>query len=414
MSEMMQQINGVGVERLISNFGSPLYIFSALSFKANYLHIKQVFDRAYENTNICYSYKTNYLLGVCSYAVKLGLGAEVVSDFELDIARKAGAGGKHIVYNGPCKTVASLKTAVLLGTKINIDNWEEAVMLNSICRKLKLKNEVGVRVNVNDSWGRFGFNIESGEAGRICREINTKLPHLVLSGFHFHYGTNITNLAAYEKALQEVLVFIAKISEEVGFALKYIDLGGGFPTVGAYPDTVKKSQWKIPRIENFARIIARQIKNNLQGVKPELVIEPGRFLVDDAFFLLTTVYSVKNIRGVRSLVVDAGTNTSSTFFYMNHGVDYFTHIPKGRSIITDVYGPLCMQADILSSGVNLPLLNAGDVLVYKSIGAYSYSRSMQFIKTRPAVVGIFNRKPAIIRRREKTEDVLKLDMAFNQ
>ena len=122
---------------------------------------------------------------------------------------------------------------------------------------------------------------------------------------------------------------------------------------------------------------------------------------------MTSVHATKRLPDGRSaLVVDAGVNSLFTSFWYNHDVvpaQEFRGLPEP----TVMYGPLCMNIDIVRDTVLYPPLHVGDLLVFKNAGAYNVTQWMQFITYRPAVVLVGrDGQHGLIRRRESLESVL--------
>ena len=97
------------IAEISERFGSEFYILKMDEFAENVSGFKKSFEKHYRNFNIGYSYKTNYIPYVCRKANELGLYAEVVSELEIDLARKIGVYPENIIYNGPGKTKASIE-----------------------------------------------------------------------------------------------------------------------------------------------------------------------------------------------------------------------------------------------------------------------------------------------------------------
>ena len=121
---------------------------------------------------------------------------------------------------------------------------------------------------------------------------------------------------------------------------------------------------------------------------PLLILESGRVMVDDAGYLLSTVVANKRLSdGRRATILDAGVNVLFTSFWYDHQISPaqdFTHHTEDQVL----YGPLCMNIDVLRQSANLPLLNRGDKVVVHKVGAYNMTQWMQFIHMRPNVVMI--------------------------
>ncbi|KAB2833773.1 MAG: diaminopimelate decarboxylase, partial [Candidatus Dadabacteria bacterium] len=137
---------------------------------------------------------------------------------------------------------------------------------------------------------------------------------------------------------------------------------------------------------------------------PLLILEPGRAIVSDAAHLITTVIAVKELRGgVRAAVVDAGINILPTSFWRFQDIECAEE--RGGDLRdTIIYGPLCLQTDIIGK-CPLPDLRAGDRLVVKNVGAYNIPQSSTFIFPRPPIVLVEEGKPRIIKRAETLDDI---------
>jgi diaminopimelate decarboxylase len=151
--------------------------------------------------------------------------------------------------------------------------------------------------------------------------------------------------------------------------------------------------------------------NFRQDKLPMLILETGRALIDDAGFLVGSVIANKRLStGKRATILDFGVNIMFTAFWYDHKVSpaqEFTHYAED----TVLYGPLCMNIDVVRENISLPLLNKGDHLVVHHMGAYNMTQWMQFITLRPKIVMIdINEKVHIIRENETIESVTGLEI----
>jgi diaminopimelate decarboxylase len=192
-------------------------------------------------------------------------------------------------------------------------------------------------------------------------------------------------------AANKVARFAAEIREKFGLNIKYVDVGGGFPNVDSL----------TPYVEAVVEPIVRGFKGDL----PILILEPGRAIVSNAIQLITTVVGVKEFHnGERGIIVDAGVNILPTSFWRWQEIESVSELKTGGLQETTVYGPLCLQTDIIGKAM-LPELGAGDKLVIKNVGAYNISQSSTFIFPRPAIVLIEDEQVRVLRRAETVEDV---------
>ena len=187
-------IDGVPIRDLSETYGSPLFVLSERVIRQNQRRAYRIFKTRYPKVQFAWSYKTNYLSAVCSLFHQEGSWAEVVSEFEYDRARKLGVDGRHILFNGPDKSVAALTRAVQDGARIHVDNFDELYALIELTEKLNQTAFVAVRVNMDVGiyplWDRFGFNYDNGEAWQAITRV-MQAPKLKVGGLHTHIGPNI-------------------------------------------------------------------------------------------------------------------------------------------------------------------------------------------------------------------------------
>ncbi len=409
----MTNISDKKINGFAKKYGLPLFIFSADSIKKNLKTFKAVFSDKYPKVVVAYSYKVNYLPGILEVIHKQGAWAEVASGFEYQIARKMHVLGKSIVFNGPYKKKEELQKAIDEGALINVDHFDEINQLEEIAFERGKTINIGIRLNmevgIDQLPDRFGFNLDSGEAAQIVKRCSEK-GLLNICGLHVHLTSYIVEKEsednipakgikliwpkdheAYRKAAEKMVCFAKEIREKFGVNIEYLDMGGGFPTV----DVISPYVGAIvePIIQGF---------NNSD--LPVLILEPGRAIVSDAADLITTVVSAKDFpNGQRAVVVDAGINLLPTSYWKFQDIECLKN--SGTALQqTLVYGPLCLQTDIIAK-TKLPQLSAGDRLLIKNVGAYNIPQSSTFIYPRPTVLLIDGKDIRIIKKREGIEDL---------
>jgi len=383
-------IDGVAVKRLIDTFGSPLFVLSEKQIRRNYQAAVRSFSTRYPKVQFAWSYKTNYLNAVCKIFHQEGSWAEVVSGFEYRKAINNGVIGTHIIFNGPDKKEDDLKLAITNQSLIHIDHFDELDQLVGICEILNKKAKVAIRVNMDTGvypiWDRFGFNYENGQAWIAINKV-AKNTCLDLVGLHCHIGTFMLSTSAYGIAAKKLCDLAMRCITTLQKPLQYLDLGGGFPSKNPLKGSVSGTD-HIPSIEEFADTITNTILGS--GFKtaelPLLILESGRALIDDAGYLLGSVIANKRLSdGRRATIVDFGINLLFTANWYEHKIspaqEYSQYLED-----TVLFGPLCMNIDIVRNHIELPLLDPGDHLVVHKVGAYNMTQWMQFINMRPAVV----------------------------
>ncbi len=427
------EIDGVPISKLVEEFGTPLFVFSEHNLREKARRLREVFKSRYSNTCFAWSYKTNYLNAICQTLHQEGWIAEVVSDFEYHKARKLGIPGKDIVFNGPYKPRAILELALKEGALVQIDNWDELGLVEELTKDALHPVNVGIRIwldaGIQPIWSKFGFALANGEAGRAAERI-VQNPKLNLHTLHSHIGTYILSPNAYRVSAQKLLALREQIYLEHGYLIDCINLGGGFPSHSLLHGMFGEPEQLIPSIELYADAITDVFNELPENKRPLLRFETGRYLVDEAGYLLTNVVAIKggsrypgNVHSdlsardhkeslilnedakMSSYVIDAGINLLYTGAWYQFNV-YPSRAINAPPLPSRLYGPLCMSIDVVRHHVDLPPLKVNDTLTLHPVGAYNVTQAMQFISFRPPVVMISEAGvPEIIRRKEVLEDV---------
>ena len=192
---------------------------------------------------------------------------------------------------------------------------------------------------------------------------------------------------AYGVAASKLADLAVGIRTKYDHQIEYIDMGGGFASVNRLKGSYLPGVDTSPSIDDFAEAITTALinANFTPNDLPLLILETGRALIDDAAFLLGTVISNKRLSdGRRSTILDIGVNILFTSFWYEHPItpaQPFTQYTED----TMVFGPLCMNIDVLREHITMPLLNKDDHVVIQNVGAYNMTQWMQFITLRPNV-----------------------------
>jgi diaminopimelate decarboxylase len=386
---------------LAQQFGTPLFVLNEAALTTRVQAFCQAFHTVWHNTRVCYSVKTNYLPWILRKMAILGVTPEVISGFELDLINRLDIEGT-IIVNGPVKTADELTLCLKKGYCINVDNLDELKLIIELATTLRCIAKVGLRIRpANESWKRFGFEFSS-PSWRQALALFALHPCLQLMGLHTHIGTGIIDLARYQAAAE----YIRQVARSLPQPLTYIDMGGGFATARARLSHYSADDWQVPSDNDYAKALFAPLSDYLQHHNCQLIVEPGRALIDDAISLLTSVVSVEDGR----LIVDAGKNILPSVESRIHPI-LPVYPPRSDIAAFDIFGPLCMGSDCLGRQIELPRPRVSDLLQVASVGAYSQSQSMHFIKYQAPVVVIESTgQPKLVKRRQTLSDLLQTDV----
>ncbi|MCG8699214.1 MAG: hypothetical protein MI922_14260 [Bacteroidales bacterium] len=411
----IDNIDGIPVKDLLAEYGSPLYAISEKTIQDRYREARRAFTTRYPKVQFAWSYKTNYLDAVCRIYHREGSWAEVVSGFEYDKALNNGVEGSKIIFNGPGKSKEELIKAIENNSYIHIDHFDELYDVIEVSKSTQNKAKVAIRINMDTGiypqWDRFGFNYENGDAWNA---INRIMLHdkMELAGLHTHIGTYIMAPKAYGVAASKLCELVVNIEQKFSHKITYLDLGGGFASKNTLKGAYLPGSDTCPTFDSYAEEITNAIINSKIKHEnlPALILETGRALVDDAGYLLGSVIANKRLAdGRRAMVIDIGVNLLFTSFWYNHNI-YPAADSSEHTEDTTIYGPLCMNIDIIRDAINFPLLQPGDQVVIERVGAYNMTQWLQFITLRPNIILIdANKKTHLIRRSETNNEFTSLE-----
>jgi len=422
------EVDGLDTVDLTKIYGSPLLVVNRKQLILDVQDLIRAISRSPSGSKILYSYKTNCISGILKEIHNLGVGAEVVSPYELWLAEKLGVPGNMIVFNGVNKTEESIMRAINMKIlAINIDHWAEIDRIYRLAKQLNRKVRVGIRLGLATQ-DQFGLEIESGEAMEACKKIISYDDYLDLVCLHFNVTSNAKNASYHKSCALRALKFMYQINVETGITIPYLDIGGGFgvPTTktmsrleyGMYrlfgslprPPTLRDCQ----PIDLFLSEITDSmkkfcLKHNLE--MPKILIEPGRFITSRSELLLIKVHTIKTKKdGTRFAISDAG-RLSSTYpvDYEYHEIFVANRANDKMNRTYNIMGSICTPADWMVKNRYLPELQSGDILAVMDAGAYFSSHSSNFSFPRPCIVMVSDGKSSVIRKRETFDHLTAMD-----
>ena len=356
--------------------GTPVYIYSTATMCRHATALRSALQ-GLTDPLIAYAVKANPNSAVIATLAKAGLGADVVSGGEYRRATAAGVAPDKIVFSGVGKTEEEMRLALEGGLyQFNLESLSEAEMLSGVATAMGRTAPVGFRVNPDVAAGGHAkittgaaenkFGIAIAEAAEAYARI-ASLPGLSVQGVAVHIGSQLTRLDPLERAFTRVGELITEL-RKAGHAISVADLGGGL-AVPYDPD-----QPRPPTPEDYGAMV-RRIAG---GWNARLVFEPGRLIVGNAGVLLSRVIRVKPGATDPFVIVDAAMNDlmRPALYDAWHRIDAVK--PTGRSWTANVVGPVCETGDTFATGRSMDEVAAGDLVVFRTAGAYAAAMSSTY------------------------------------
>ena len=395
----------VPVQKIAAAVGTPFYLYSHATLTR---HLK-AFRDAFEKIDhlVCFSAKANTNLAILKLFADRGCGLDIVSGGELYRGLQAGFVPERIVYSGVGKRVDEIDDALKAGILMfNLESVDELKLIDQRAGKLNQRARVAIRVNPDVdpkthpyiSTGlkknKFGINTKAAIEGY---RLAAGFAHIDVIGIDCHIGSQITEAAPFEDALQSVKSLMLRIKSEIDIDIKYIDMGGGLGIT--YGDE------SPPSLEEYAKAFMQ----NLEDMPVTLILEPGRVLVGNAGILVTRALYNKGGHDKTFIIVDAGMNDllRPTLYDAYHAIEPVVR-SKSPKTVADVVGPICESSDFLAVDRSLPEANSGDLLAVMSTGAYGFVMSSNYC-SRPRVAEVMVKKDQyhVVKQRETYADLIR-------
>jgi diaminopimelate decarboxylase len=337
---------------------------------------------------------------------------DVVSGGEYARATAAGVPGERIVFSGVGKTIAEMRQALEGGIRqFNVESEPELRALSQLADSMGAIAPIAIRVNpdvdakthekIATGKAENKFGIPIARAREVYAEA-ARLPGLQVVGIDMHIGSQLTDLEPYRQAYAKMADLVRALRAD-GHAITRLDMGGGLGI------PYRRDNNAPPLPIEYGQVIREAVGD----LDCEIEIEPGRNIVGNAGILLASVIYLKQGEGRDFLILDAAMNDllRPAMYGAHHDIVPVNEPVVGAEVSAmDVVGPVCETGDTFQKGTQLPALVAGDLVAFRSAGAYGAAMASEY-NTRPLVpeVLVSGDQFAVIRARPSIEEILSRD-----
>ena len=386
---------------IANEFGTPLYVYHAEHITAQYQKLTTAFSKT--DTKFFYACKALTNINILKHIKSIGCNSDCSSINEVKLALLAGFIPQNVLYTSNGIHFSEIEEAQNLGVHINIDSLSN---LEKFGKKFGHSYPVGIRLrpnimaggNIKISTGhdKSKFGIPVDQIDKILDLVNEH--NLFIQNLHIHTGSDIKDVDIFLKGIEVLFDIIPHFKE-----LKSIDLGGGF-----------KVPYKNGDGETDINLLAQKVTEafanhpNPNGNPLQVWLEPGKFLVSAAGYLITQVNVIKENSNTIFVGVNSGFNhlIRPMMYDAFHQIENISN-PGGTEKIYTVVGNIC-ETDTFATDRSIAEIREGDLLVFYNAGAYGFEMSSNFnSRFKPAEVLVKDGKVKLIRRRDVWEDLLR-------
>ena len=428
-------LGGLDVRDLAARFGTPVFLCDEADFRGRCREFREAFG---DDAGVFYAAKAFCCRAVLRWVSEEGLGVDVCTGGELEVALQAGVPPRMITLHGSNKLTGELERAVAAGVgHIVVDSFDEIGRLASLAQgsggrgkdsgrgekgstqappRLLIRVTTGVEAAAHEFVAtahddqKFGFSLASGAADEAVRRVLGH-PALEFAGLHSHIGSQIYDTSGFEVAAHRVLELAVRIRDRHGVSIAELNLGGGFGI--AYMPGDDPADIKVVA-QNLRQILDSQCR--AAGLTPpRLTVEPGRAIAGPGTVTLYQVGTVKDVDGLRTYVsVDGGMsdNIRTALYDAEYTCVIASRESSAPPTLCRLVGRHCESGDIVVRDAYLPAdVTPGDLIAVAATGAYCRSMASNYNHVpRPGVVSVRGGQARILVRPETTEDLLRLDV----
>jgi len=400
----------VSLAEIAAAVGTPVYVYSTATLLRHF----HLFDDALSGMDhlVCYAMKANSNQAVLRTLAQAGAGMDVVSGGEYRRAKAAGVPGDRIVFSGVGKTREEIELALTGGIRqFNVESEPEMILLDIVARELGKVAPITIRVNpdvdakthakiaTGKSENKFGIPIARA---REVYAMAAKLSGLEIMGIDVHIGSQLTDLAPFEQAYGKVAE-LTELLRADGHDIRRLDLGGGLGI------PYERSNSAPPLPTDYGAMVQR----TLGHLGCEVEIEPGRLIAGNAGVLVSEVIYLKSGEGRDFLILDAAMNDlirPAMYDAWHDIVPLNEPAPGAEPRPVDIVGPVCESGDTFAKQRMMPVLGSGDLVAFRSAGAYGAVMSSEY-NSRPLIpeVLVNGDQFAVIRPRPSFDEMINRD-----
>ncbi|MBI2437852.1 MAG: diaminopimelate decarboxylase [Lentisphaerae bacterium] len=396
------------VQRAARLFPTPFFIYEESRIRANCARFRDTFRRFFPDFAPLFALKANTNPELLRIIFSEGFGADASSEAEAWITKRLGGSG---FYTGNYTTTAEFRFVLKTGCfRLNLDD----ISMLPIIRKIGVPKFLSFRVNPGLSRGGMKSLFLAGPDAKfgvpLSRIVTAYRQARALGvrrfGIHAMTGSNVLDERYFEAVAAKLLEIAGAVKKAIGIDFECLNIGGGFGV------PYRPEQPSLD-LELVARGIRRAFDRQCArfGLRaPQLMAEPGRWIMADTGWLVGRVHVIK--RSYKTFIgLDAGMNDlpRPAIYDAYHHITVVGNTRRGRQETVNVVGRLCENNDQFATDRPLPAVAVGDLLAIHNAGAHAYAMGHNYNNRLRSAELLVTRTGRIkqIRRAETIRDLFR-------
>lgn len=402
MTEKLE-IAGLDAEEIAERHDTPLFVYNAEKIREQYRRLDEAFGSRYEDFQINYAVKSNFNPSIAQLLVDEGAGLDCAAKSEILLADELDV--DEVMYTAPYNRKDEIEYAIEHGATVNLDS---VFLLDKIG---EMPEEICFRIDPGIGEGDHGLVFGGGdtkfgipeeralEAYRKAKERGAEK-----FGIHMMTGSNVRDPEYFGQITEKLLEIAGEIAEELDIEFEFVDIGGGL-------GIPYRSEQEELDVEQTAQNVTEKFKEGIKEYsigRPQLRIEPGRYLVAQSGHLISRVTGIKEKGGTEFIGIDTGMhhNIRPMLLDAYHEILLANDLERPVNGEKTVVGPVCSSTDVMAGERELPVIEEGDLVSIEDIGAYGFTMASHWnSRPLPAEILVDNGQAEVIREREGLRDV---------
>ena len=366
------------IRRLVARYGSPLLIVDCERVRMQYRRLQ----KALPGVSLYYALKPLPHPAVVRTIAAVGGNLDLATTGEVQLAARLGIDPARCIHTHPIKRDKDIRNALTAGVTVFVaDNPDEVRKFRRYRDRVQLLLRVSFRSPgaVSDLSRKFGCSPEKAlELARLAAQLGVPL-----AGFSFHVGSQAPDALKHVEAIEACAKLLAAARRERLGRCDTLDIGGGFPI---------DYSTRVPDIGRFCAPIRKALSGLPRRVR--VIAEPGRYIAGPAAIAVATVMGRAERSGLWWYYLDDGlygSYSGQLYDHARYPIESLRQDGERRASV--LAGPTCDSIDVIAENILLPKLKAGDLIIGRSMGAYTWATASEFNFFPKAVIVSVNETP---------------------